>query len=457
MFAYGFIGYVVILGVLGAIFYKKSHTASDFMLGGRSLGYWTTAIAAHASDMSIWMFMGLPAKAYQSGIQSILIPFGLMTGMYITWKFIAAPLRIATEKLNSDTLSTYFQKRFNDTGSSLRLISAFLSLWFFTFYIASGLVGMGDLFGPVFHMDYHTGIFIGLLITIAYTFFGGFSAIAQSHFFQGIFLVIMMVLVPLLALFYLPAGSLTHALTASSSAYTPHTLGALLILIITAISWGMGYFGQPHILVNFMGIKDPKTMPKAMRVGMLWQFFTFAASVSIGLIGILFFTTPLQDAQLVFVEMTMRLFPELLAGCILCSVVAAGLTTIATQMLVSSSIIAHDLYGQYINKKASQKAIVRMSRYGLMVIPCISFCIAWTKSSTVFGLVEYAWMGLGASFGPAVFAALYLPKTSTRGITRGMIAGGIIATIWPLITTAIPSLIPAFLVNFAFILRTPKK
>ncbi len=453
-FAYGFIGYLIALGILGAVFYRKSTTSSDFMLAGRSLGYWTTAIAAHASDMSIWMFMGLPAAVYLTGLKSILIPLGLMAGMYLTWLFIAAPLRIATEKLQSDTLSTYFQKRFHDSSGSLRLISAFLSLWFFTFYIASGLVGMGYLFKSVFEIDYHTGILIGLLITIGYTLLGGFAAIAQSHFFQGIFVVIMMILVPALAFAQLPIGTVMHSFTAHANSFIPHSFLSLCIPIIGALSWGMGYFGQPHILVNFMGIKDPKSMPKAMRVGMLWQLFTFSSSVLAGLIGIVFFTTPLENAQLVFIKMATSVFPAFIAGCILCSIVAAGLTTIATQMLVASSTIAHDVYVNYINKNASDRTIIRVSQVALIIIPLFSYLVAFTGFSTVFDLVEYAWMGLGASFGPAIIAALYVPQASTKGVIRGMLAGGLTALIWPLITGIIPALIPAFLINSIFILKT---
>lgn len=460
-FVYGFAGYLAVLAILGVWFHKKSHTASDFILGGRSLNYWTTAIAAHASDMSMWMFMGLPAAAYVTGMQSAWIPLGLMTGMYLTWTFIARPLRVATEHLQSDTLSTYFEKRFNDTTGQLRLVSACFSLWFFTFYIASGLVGMGRLFENTFHIDYHLGILLGLIITVVYTFIGGFAAIAQSHFFQGLFLVIMMLVVPVLAYFSLPPETsfttLSH-LTGISFSLIPQTFSQLVTALVLAISWGMGYFGQPHILINFMGIKDPASMPKAMRVGMLWQFLTFGASLAVGIIGIAFFTTPLTDSMLVFIQTVQILFPPFFAGFLLCAVVAAGLTTIATQMLVSASIISQDLYKHFIHKNASPASVLRVSQYGLMAIPVCSFFIAFSKSTTVMGLVDYAWMGLGASFGPAVIAALYLPRSTQKGIFYGMFAGGLTATLWePLMGSFMPSMIPAFFLNFLIILVTSQR
>lgn len=459
-FIYGFLGYIAALGLLGAWVHTTSHTTSDFMLGGRSLNYWTTAIAAHASDMSLWMFMGLPALAYSTGLTSAWIPLGLMLGMYATWKFIAAPLRITTEQTKSNTLSAYFDARFSDTSGTLKLVSAFFSLWFFTFYISSGLVGMGWLFESAFHVDYYVGIVLGLFITIAYTFWGGFSAIAKSHFFQGIFLVIMMILIPIISFFSIPTG--TSLLTAMhlkgvSFSLIPATTKELMMCIILAISWGIGYFGQPHILVNFMGIKDPKAMPKAMRVGMLWQFFTFSASLLIGFLGIAFFIPPLQNSQLVFIQMVEDLFPPFIAGCILCSIVAAGLTTIATQILVASSTLANDLYKHFINDQADQKHILRLSKYGLVVVPLISFLIAFSKSTTVYNLVEYAWFGLGASFGPAIIAALYLPSARKEGILYGMIAGGVIATLWPLLNSNIPSMLPAFLLNLLIIIMLRKR
>jgi len=459
-FIYGFLGYLAALGILGAAVHTTSHTASDFMLGGRSLNYWTTAIAAHASDMSLWMFMGLPALAYSTGLTSAWVPLGLMLGMYATWKFIAAPLRITTEQTKSNTLSAYFDTRFSDTSGSLKLVSAFFSLWFFTFYISSGLVAMGRLFESAFNLNYYIGIILGLFIAISYTFFGGFSAIAKSHFFQGIFLVIMMIIIPIFAYFSLPEGtSLLTAMHTKGVSFSlfPPTTRELLMCIVLAISWGIGYFGQPHILINFMGIKDAKTMPKAMRVGMLWQFFTFSASLIIGLLGIAFFTQPLQNAELVFVQMVEDIFPALIAGCVLCSIVAAGLTTIATQILVASSTLANDLYKHFINRTADQKKILRISKYGLILVPFISFLIAFTKSSTVYNLVEYAWFGLGASFGPVVIAALYLPRASKTGIFWGMIAGGLTATVWPLLGSTVPSMLPAFLLNLLIIVITSKR
>ena len=449
-FIYGFAGYFVSLVLLGALVYQRSRTASEFILGSRSLSYWTTAIAAHASDMSMWMFMGLPAAAYITGMQSIWIPLGLMGGMYLTWIYIARPLRIATETYHSNTLSTYFEKRFNDTTGLLRIISACFSLWFFTFYISSGLVGMGCLFESAFNVDYHVGITLGLIVTIAYTFIGGFGAIAQSHFFQGIFLVFMMVFIPFLAYFSLPPStSLTEIahLRNISFSLIPQTFSELIHSLILAVSWGMGYFGQPHILVNFMGIKDPSGMPKAMRVGMLWQFFTFSASLAVGLIGIAFFSNPLENPGLVFIKTVQTLFSPFYAGFILCAIVAAGLTTIATQMLVSSSTIAHDIYDQFFNKQATEQTTLRVSRYSLLIIPFVSFLIAFSKSSTVYNLVDYAWMGLGASFGPAIIIALYGQTKNYRGIALGMIIGGITATFWPLLKTGIPAMIPAFFLN----------
>ncbi len=451
-FIIGFVGYLGLLAGLGAWFYKKSESSHDYTLGGRSLGYWTTAIAAHASDMSIWMFMGLPAAAYCTGMQSLWIPLGLIIGMFITWKKIAQPLRIATEKYNSETLSTFFEKRFSDTTGSLRLLSALFSLWFFTFYIASGLVGMGRLFESALHIDYHYGIALGLVIAIGYTLLGGFTGIAQTHFFQGIFLVALLIIIPVIVFLSLPAGFLwSQAAPVYIFSFFPHHAKELFYSLIIAVSWSIGYLGQPHILINFMGIKDPKSMPKAMMVGMIWQIITQGAAVIIGLLGIFYFTTLLADPQLVLISMVQTIFSEYTTGIILSAIVAAGLTTIATQILVTTATITHDIYKTYLNKHATPLQLASIARFTLIMVACMSFCIAFTNSSTVFGIVEYAWNGLGATFGPAVIAALYMPKATKQGVFLSMLCSGSIALFWPLCITHFPAIIPAFIIGISII------
>jgi sodium/proline symporter len=459
LWAFGLYGCV--LATISYIFYKKSTNASDFMLGSRSLNYWATAIAAHSSDMSIWLFMGLPGTIYARGLGIAWVPIGLIIGMFCSWTFVAGALRTATEKYDALTLSSYLEKRFDDKSGRLRVLSAFLCLLFFTFYISSGLVGMGVMFESVFGIDYHMGILIALLTTVAYTLIGGFIGVAWCDLFQGFFLLCMILLVPSLAFKSLSGGfsMISNAAKLKSIPLTliPKTLTGLISSLMLALSWGLGYFGQPHILVNFMGIKNTKEIPKARAVGMTWQLLTLGSSVAIGLIGIAYFAQPLPDKELVFVLMVQQLFTPFIAGLVLCAIVAAGLTTIDTQILVSASTFANDFYKHYINPKATSKDVLRASKIGVAIVPLISFAVAFNKSASVYGLVEYAWNGLGSSFGPVVLTSLYSKRVTSKGAFVGMLVGGLTAALWPLSGSSVPSMIPGFFSNLAILLLFSKK
>ncbi len=455
VYMYAFLGYMTVIALIGWWFSKQSTSSDHFALGNRSLNYLATAIAAHSSDMSIWLFMGLPAAIFVTGMTTAWIPFGLMLGMYLSWSFVAQPLRTQSEKYGSVTLGSFFSSAFHDKTGSIRALTAILSLLFFVFYISSGLVGMGLMFESTFKLNYHLGVGIALLTTIAYTLLGGFLAVAWCDLFQGLFLVVAILLVPVLALFNLPAS---HCLTTAaelrnvSLSIIPHSVNELVSALMLAIGWGLGYFGQPHILVNFMASDKSTSLTKAKWVGMLWQLLTLGAAVAVGLIAIIyFFDCPIQP-ELIFVTMVQDLFSPLAAGIVLCAIVAAGLTTIDTQILVTASTFAKDLYQPFINPKASEKDLLFVTKLGVVLLPCISFAIAFSKHASVYSLVDYAWSGLGSCFGPVMLVALYGKKTSVRTVVVGMVTAGVIAGLWPLAGTAIQSMIPAFLTNLAILL-----
>lgn len=451
--------YGLVLAAISYFFYQKSTDASDFMLGNRSLNYWATAIAAHSSDMSIWLFMGFPGTIYAKGLSITWLAVGLILGMFLAWTYVATALRTATAHYDALTLSDYLEKRFNDTSGALRMGSALLCLLFFSVYISAGLVGMGIMFESVFEIDYHIGILLALITTVSYTFVGGFIGVAWCDLFQGLFLVTMIMMVPILALYRVGDLSLiSHAaiLKGIPLTFMPKTATQLWGSLILATSWGLGYFGQPHILVNFMGIKNVKDISKARNVGMAWQLLTLGAAVAIGLIGIAYFLEPLPNQELVFVLMVQQLFSPFFAGLVLCAIIAAGLTTIDTQILVAASTFANDFYKKYVNPQATNKQLVLVTKAGIIAMPVISFIIACTSRS-VYGLVEYAWCGLGSSFGPALLASLYSKKVTTRGAIVGMIVGGATAALWPLVGSSLPSMIPGFFSNLAILLIMSKK
>lgn len=449
--------YFLILGVIGYASYTKKNTASDFVLGGRSSNYWVTAISAHASDMSSWLFMGLPAAIYLKGGQNVWAAVGLSLFMFFNWHYIAPKLRQASEEYNSLTLPSLFEAKVQDSSGVLRLFSALLSLFFFAFYISSGMVGMGFLFESVFHFDYHWGIACTICLIMAYTFLGGYTTVVWTDFFQGLFLLAVIIFVPILA-FYQTEG-LDHIIRVAAlrglsfSPFPDTSFSTCLQMLLTAVGWGLGYFGQPHILNKFMGLDDPKKMHKSKYVGMVWHLLSLGAATCVGYVGIAFFENGLDNSELLFVKMTASLLPPFLAGFVLCGILAATISTIDSQILVLSSVIEEDLYKKTWKPQASEQELLRVSRFSVLVICLLSFFIAYNKSQSVYDLVFYAWSGLGASFGPVLILTLYFKRLTALGAIAGLVVGGITSATWHLLVPdfplELPSIIPAFLLALA--------
>ncbi len=448
-----FILYFCALTGIGIFFYQRSKNASDFMLGNRSVNYWVTAVATQASDMGAWLFLGLPALVFARGLSAYWSAIGLIVFMFLTWHYIAPKLRLQTGKLQSLTLSSYFEQHFADTTGAIRLASALFTLFFFIFYIASGLVGLGLLFESAFNITYHNGIMISLLTACLYTLIGGFVAVAWCDFFQGVFLLVMIILVPTYAFFTLD-GVHEIITTAHANGISLSLLSSpadMLNALLLAAGWGLGYFGQPHILVNFMGIDDPKKVKYAKRIGMTWLVLALTASASIGLVGIAFFKQGLANNELLFILMTKALFHPLLAGFILCAIIAGTLSTMDSHILISGSTLAEDLYKKILNHRATQQQIVWISRLGSIAVALAALSIAWNKNASVYELVNYAWSGLGSSFGPLVIASLYWPKTTRFAALAGLIIGGTTSAIWPYLNTGILPLVPGFFASMTTI------
>ena len=464
-YVYAIGSYLTLLSGLAIFFHKKAASEGEFLLGNRSLNYLATAIATHSSDMSIWLFMGFPGAVYLGGIHQLWVPIGLLIGMYASWTYIAPKLRAETARLHSTTLSEYFEKKCNDTSGMLRLTTALFALFFFIFYIAAGLVGMGIMFETVFHLPYHVGVFIGLFTATAYTYFGGFIGVAWCDLFQGLFLVLMILLVPVYAFSTLTQGwqsiSTIAQLKQIPLSFTHYTFQQGVTALLLALGWGLGYTGQPHILVNFMGIKNPNSIKRARFVGTLWQLITLGAAFAIGLIGIAFFPQTLFNSELVFVSMVTQLFPAFFAGFILCAIIAAGLTTIDTQILVTSSIVVKDLYQRFFNPKAPSEKIIALSRLCIILLPLISFAIALCKIFSVYNLISFAWSGLGATCGPTVLYTLYTQGKKKHAPLIGSLVAGLIVIVWSFAgiwhptLAATPALVPAFMIHSLLLIILP--
>lgn len=444
-----FIIYFCALTLIGlAVTWHNKATSSEFMLGNRSINYWVTAVATQATDMGSYLFLAVPAAVYMYGISTTWMPIGLVIGMYLNWQYIAPRLRMATEQYQSITLSSFFEKRFEDNSGMIRLISALMTLLFFTFYIASGLVGLGLLFKAGFNVDYQHGILMALTCAAAYTLIGGFIAVAWCDFFQGMFLLAMIVLVPTVA--YLKLGSWSMISDAFYQKGLSFSLASswcdLRNGLLLACGWGLGYFGQPHILVNFMAIDDVTKIKYAKRIGITWQIIVLLAAVFVGIIGVAYYPN-LENKELIFILMSKDLFPSLITGFALCGILAATLSTMDSHILISGSVIAEDLYAQWFKRDASSKELIFVSRLAALFVSGIALYIAWEESQTVMSLVTYAWSGLGSSFGPLVIGALYGKNINRYGALASIFCGGLTAALWPSLNLWIPDLplIPGFI------------
>lgn len=454
LFVASFFGYISVLIGIGYALSRRQKTSTDFMVGSHSINYWVTAIATHATDMSAWLFMAFPGIIYTHGIPGCWSAIGLLTFMLITWQFIAQKLREDTARYNAPTLSTYLEKRYNDSSGAIRIISALFALFFFALYISAGIVALGRALEATFGFSYHVGILLGTATVALYTILGGFIAIAWNDFLQGMFVFFIITLFPIYALHligWFPAiVKATAAKNISLSLFPDASLKTIGSLLAASLGWGLGYFGQPHILVNFMGIDNPKDTRKAKYVGLSWQVITLTAATLIGLIGIAFFKTPLANDELVFIAMVKTMFSPLFAGLILCAILAAAISTMDSQILVSSSMLTQDIYKKIFNKNASPKKLLTLSRLAALMIVLISLSLAFDNNESIFSLITYAWGGLGSTFGAVVLLSLYSKKITRNGALTAIIVGGVTAALWKY--TGLPpakyAIIPGFALSF---------
>jgi len=447
-----FILYFSLLLSVGIYFYYKNRSSDAFNSGDRKLNYWVTALTAQASDMSNWLFMGFPGAIYAIGLIEVWTAVGLVLFMFLNWHCIAARLRTATEHTESITLASFLQATFKDKSNTISIIGGLLCLYFFTFYIAANLVGLGQTFEYAFGINYHQGIILGLSITLIYTLLGGIMAIAWSNLFQGLFLLVAIMMVPAYAIFQMGGVAAVIAnLQASQSAdYLSITSGdkSLLSIFFGITTWGLGYFGQPHILNSFMGLDDVSNMKKAKIVGISWQILVLTSAILVGLVGKAFIIPALAQQELVFVSMVETLFPPFLAGLILCAMLAATISTINSMSLISALVISHDLYYRLRPNNVTAEQKVGFTRAAIFIIPIFALTAAFYNTMSIMDLVHYAWSGLGCSFGPLVILSLYTTFVTPQGAIAGMLTGGAIGIFWPL-HHAIPTLVAGFITTFA--------
>lgn len=428
--------YFIAMLAIGLYAYRQSSSnLSEYMLGGRKLGPGITALSAGASDMSGWLLMGLPGALYTAGISQIWLAVGLILGAWANYLFLAPRFRIYTEIANdSITLPDYFEHRFADRTRLLRLISAVVIVVFFTLYTASGVVAGGKLFESVFQLDYFYGLALTVSVVIAYTLLGGFLAVSMTDFVQGIIMFLALVIVPLVALNVV--GDLGTTISIVETLNPNHLdlfTGTSVLGIISLLAWGLGYFGQPHIIVRFMAIRSVKDFPVARRVGMSWMIISLGGAVATGFIGIAYVhqtQQPLADPETIFIMLSQVLFHPFITGFLLAALLAAVMSTISSQLLVTSSALTQDFYKTFLNQNASDKAQVLVGRLSVLLVAIIAIWIALDRSSSILDLVGNAWAGFGAAFGPVILISLYWRKMTMPGALAGMVVGALTVLFW---------------------------
>ncbi|MDO4878572.1 MAG: sodium/proline symporter PutP [Neisseria sp.] len=444
--------YLIAVLLIGLAAYFSTKNFDDYILGGRSLGPFVTAMSAGASDMSGWLLMGLPGAVYLSGLGKAWIAIGLVVGAYFNWLLVAGRLRVHTEYNNNAlTLPEYFAHRFGAGGAmgkAIKVISASIILVFFTIYCASGVVAGARLFESLFEVTYTQAMWLGAGATIAYTFIGGFLAVSWTDTVQASLMIFALILTPVMVYLGLGGAEQMSAVMADMGRRTGIEYGSLfagttVVGIISTMAWGLGYFGQPHILARFMAAENAKSLVSARRIGMTWMILCLGGAVAVGYFGIAYFgahpdqvstmfdnQTQKINHERIFIALSTLLYNPWIAGVVLSAILAAVMSTLSCQLLVCSSAITEDFYKGFLRKNAPQAELVWVGRIMVLTIAAVAIMIASDPKSEVLKLVEFAWAGFGAAFGPIVILSVFWKRITALGALAGMTAGAVMVVVW---------------------------
>lgn len=432
--------YLVAMLLIGFYSYRKTHDLGDYMLGGRDLPPAVAALSAGAADMSGWLLMGLPGAIYAAGLVESWIAVGLTVGAWVNWKFVAPRLRAYSEVANdSITMPSFFENRLHDRSRALRIASALIILVFFTFYVSSGMTASGVFYQSTFGRGYHEGLIVISLVTVAYTLFGGFLAVSYTDFLQGVMMVAALVAVPIVGLFAVGGiGEVSNAVQAIDPNHLSMVKGATFLGVVSALAWGLGYFGQPHIITRFMALRSAQEAVAGRRIGIAWMLFAVAGAICTALIGLTYFyqhpELAITDPETVYLRMGQILFHPIIAGFMLAAVLAAIMSTMSSQLIVTSSALVEDMYG-ILGRKHTDADNVMLGRIAVLVVSLVAAFFAWEQNSTILKLVSFAWAGFGAAFGPIVLLSLYWRRLTWQGALAGMVVGALTVALWGPSTT----------------------
>ena len=423
MTVFGFICYLAIVATIGLYALRRTNNANDYVIGGRTLSAPVAALSAGASDMSGWLLLGLPGAVFASGLGEAWIVVGLVCGAYANWHLVARRLRTFSERLNAVTLPQFFARRVAAKTRWPALVATLLVLFFFAIYTAAGFVAGAKLFESTLGLDHAVALWTGVAVVLVYTALGGFLAVSWTDFFQALLMLTALVTVAALAFWADPHAG--PAIAANDSAAA--TMGVLAI--VSALAWGLGYFGQPHVLARFMAIDDPRSVPRARRVNLVWMTIASAAAVTVGVGGNAYYGGTLADAETVFIDLSMELLSPWLAGIVVAGILAAVMSTVDSQLLVASTALIEDVV-RPAAKTLDDRTRLLASRATVAGMAVVAGLIATQPESQVLALVAYAWAGLGASFGPAVLACLFWRRVTETGLAAGMLTGGTVTVVW---------------------------
>ena len=480
----------VVIGI-GIYFAKRSNQSSeDYFLGGRSLGPWVTAMSAEASDMSGWLLMGLPGVAYWCGLSDAAwTSIGLALGTYINWLLVAKRLRrYSAVAGDAITLPDFFSNRFHEKKKVIMTLSALFILIFFTVYASSCFVTCGKLFSTLFGASYQSMMIAGAVFVVIYTFLGGFLAESASDFMQAV--VMIFALTVILITGTLAAGGLQAVVDNAKNIPGFFTFFGIaspsvdangiqqvangapvfgeagsygFLTIISTLSWGLGYFGMPQVLLRFMAIRKTDELVRARRIATVWVVISLTAAVLIGLMGRAMFPVhetlnTASGAENVFIVLSRHLLPPLLAGLVMAGILAATISSSDSYLLIAASAVSLNIFKGILKKDASDKQVMTMSRVILLLIAVVGVVIAMDENSVIFTIVSFAWAGFGAVFGPIMLFSLFWKRTTQAGAVAGMVTGGVVVFLWKLVLKplggvfGIYELFPAFVLSCLVIL-----
>ncbi|MEE4108988.1 MAG: sodium/proline symporter PutP [Halieaceae bacterium] len=427
--------FIAMMGIGYYSYLKSTSDMSEYMLGGRQLHPAVGALSAGASDMSGWMLMGLPGAIYLAGFSAVWIAVGLTVGAYLNYRLVAPRLRVYTEVADDAiTIPDYFEKRFHDHSRTLRVVSSLVIVIFFTLYTSSGVVAGGKLFEASFGLSYGLGLVLTAGVVVAYTLFGGFLAVSLTDFVQGCIMFVALIMVPAVTIADL--GGLAAA-GEQISRFDPGQLrwfeGVTIIGLISSLSWGLGYFGQPHIIVRFMAIRSLEDVKTARHIGMSWMLVAVIGAVATGIAGFAYVAANdgnLGDAETIFIYLSQVLFHPLIGGFLLAAILAAIMSTISSQLLVASSSLTEDFYKTFVRRDASQKELVTIGRLSVLAVALVAMFLARDRSASILSLVSNAWAGFGAAFGPIILLSLFWKRLTRTGALAGMLTGAVTVLFW---------------------------